>query len=115
MGLNIRKLRKAKGLTQEKLAEMAGISYKYLGEIERGETNPSIDTIFRIAQGLNIPVEQIIRIESAKHGHQKEKRYDYSYPNFAISDHITKLVPADEKKQKLIIQAIKLFKKAFGE
>jgi len=115
LGRNIRKFRKAKGLTQEQLAELAGISYKYLGEIERGETNPSIDTLKRIAEGLNIPLESIIKTESVKSTQQEEKRYDESHPDFFVSDHLTRLVPKDEQKQKLIIQAIRLFKRAFSE
>ncbi|HEY4716472.1 MAG TPA: helix-turn-helix transcriptional regulator [bacterium] len=114
LGLNIRKFRKAKGLTQEQLAELAGISYKYLGEIERGETNPSIGTLLVIAQGLNVSLNHIIKFESEKHVQQKGKRYAESHPDFLVSDNSAKIVPGDEKKQKLIIQAIKLLKRAFS-
>lgn len=115
LGLNIKRFRKAKGLTQEQLAELAGISYKYLGEIERGETNPSIGTLVRIANGLNVSLEHLIKTETTKHTQQKAKGYAEVYPDFFISDHLIKLVPKDERKQKLIIKAIKLFKRAFSE
>lgn len=41
LGKRIRTLRRLKTLTQEELGEKAGLSYKFVGEIERGEVNPS--------------------------------------------------------------------------
>ena len=54
IGEKIRHLRKAKSLTQEQLGEKSGISYKYLGEIERGEVNPRINILEKIALGLEV-------------------------------------------------------------
>ena len=48
LGRRIREQRKQKGLTLEKLAEMAGIGSIYLGEIERGKKMPSINTFIKI-------------------------------------------------------------------
>jgi len=63
IGLGIRELRKAQGLTQEQLAEKADISYKYLGQIERGEINPGIINLFKIASGLALPIKEIVSID----------------------------------------------------
>ena len=52
VGLNVRRLRKAKGLTQEELAHGAEIDTRYVGGIERGEENPSVAVVGRIAQVL---------------------------------------------------------------
>lgn len=41
-------------LTQADVAEMVGLSLKYLGEVERGEANPSLDVIARIAHTLGV-------------------------------------------------------------
>lgn len=54
LGRKLRTLRKLKGYTQEKLGEKSGISYKFIGEIERGKVNPSFDTLVRIADALGI-------------------------------------------------------------
>ena len=54
LGKRIRTLRKLKALTQEELGEKAGISYKFVGEIERGEVNPSLDSLVRIANALGV-------------------------------------------------------------
>lgn len=118
MGMMIRRIRKSKELTQEQLAELSGITYKYLGLIERGKTNPSIDTMLGIINGLNIPVEKIIQIDIRKQASSKTGGYNRSeegHPNFSVNDWVGKYTPKDETKQKMIIQAIKLFKKVFTE
>ena len=51
---NIKKYRLEKGLTQEKLSELTGISTDYLSEIERGKRTPSIKRFVLIAEALDI-------------------------------------------------------------
>jgi len=58
-GKRIRKLRKSMGLTQEELAERANMEYKYLGAIERGEKNLTINNIEKIAKGFGIEAHQL--------------------------------------------------------
>jgi transcriptional regulator with XRE-family HTH domain len=53
-GARLRQLRKAAGLTQEQLAHRAGMDYKYLGGVERGERNITIDNIERIVRALGV-------------------------------------------------------------
>jgi transcriptional regulator with XRE-family HTH domain len=47
-------LRLEKGWSQEQLAERAGLSYKFVGEVERGVGNPSVETLFEIATALGV-------------------------------------------------------------
>ena len=54
VGDNIKSARKARGLTQEQLAEFAGLDLRYLGSIERGKGNPSVNVLGRIAQALKV-------------------------------------------------------------
>lgn len=56
LGLRIRQLRKARGLTQEVLAEMAGVHPVYLAGIERGKRNPAFRNLSRIAAALDVPL-----------------------------------------------------------
>lgn len=54
VGQRIRQLRKAAGLTQERLARRAGMDYKYLGGVERGERNVTLDNVERIVRALDV-------------------------------------------------------------
>ena len=51
---NLKKLRKERGLTLEMTAELTGVSKSMLGQIERGESSPTIATIWKIATGLHV-------------------------------------------------------------
>lgn len=54
IGQNVRRLRTERGLTQEKLALDVGIDLTYLGGIERGSRNPSVDVVGRMAMALGV-------------------------------------------------------------
>ena len=53
-GRNIRRIRDALGLTQEDLAETSGLDRSYIGGVERGERNPALNAILRLASALNV-------------------------------------------------------------
>lgn len=53
-GRKLRQMRKERGFTQEELGEKAGVCYKYIGEIERGEKNPTLLVIYKIAAALKV-------------------------------------------------------------
>lgn len=61
IGEVVRALRKAKGLTQEKLANDINIDRSYLSDIERNIKAPSLYTIFKLAKGLEIPYGELIK------------------------------------------------------
>lgn len=63
LGEKIYKLRRAKKLSREKFAELAGINDYYLGEIERGEKKASLDTLFKISSILNLKIHELLNIE----------------------------------------------------
>jgi transcriptional regulator with XRE-family HTH domain len=52
VGSNVRRLRKAAGLTQEALAYRAGLAMRYVSGIERGEENPSLAALVKLAAAL---------------------------------------------------------------
>lgn len=58
-GLIVRKKRKDKGLSQEELAEKAGLHRTYIGMIERGEKNVTLVNIAKIALSLNCTVSEL--------------------------------------------------------
>lgn len=60
VGMNIRRIREEKGMTQAYLAEQAGISQAMLCQIERGTKNPSLQVGKEIAQLLGCSMEELI-------------------------------------------------------
>ena len=60
LGQNIRVYRAAKGLSQEDLAEKAGIKRTYVGSIERGEVDPRLGTVNKIADGLGVDAFKLL-------------------------------------------------------
>lgn len=60
-GSKVRELRKAKHMSQEELAYKASISPAHLGQIERAQKNPTLDTIYRISLALDIPVNELLQ------------------------------------------------------
>jgi transcriptional regulator with XRE-family HTH domain len=59
LGREIQKHRKAKGYSQEQLAELANISRAHMGHIEQGRKTPSVDLLEKIAKALKIKVRDI--------------------------------------------------------
>jgi transcriptional regulator with XRE-family HTH domain len=59
----MRRLRAARGLSQEALAHESGINRTYLSAVERSERNVSIDNIARIARGLRIEAWKLLKDE----------------------------------------------------
>ncbi|UOO89773.1 helix-turn-helix domain-containing protein [Vitreoscilla massiliensis] len=59
-GEKVRQIRKEKGLSQEALADLAGIDRSYMGHIERGDQNITLTKIHQIADALKVPVINLI-------------------------------------------------------
>jgi len=59
LGGNIRKARKAQGLSQQKLGEKAGFDYRYIGFIEQARVNPTIKTLEKVATALNMSLKEL--------------------------------------------------------
>lgn len=57
-GSRIQELRKKNNLTQSELAEKIGLSTNFIGMVERGERNTSVDKIFKLAKAFNISLAQ---------------------------------------------------------
>lgn len=60
IGKKIREYRKRRNLTQEALGERAGLHYTYIGQVERGEKDPSFKSLTDIAEALEINVDRLL-------------------------------------------------------
>lgn len=74
IGQQIRSLRKAKGLTQSTLAELAELNGKFLGTVERGETTLTVSRLLRLAAALEVPVTTIIEPAGSFHSTKVSKK-----------------------------------------
>src|SRR5688500_15968207 len=60
IGTNLRQLRADQGLTLDRLAQMAGVSRAMLGQIELGQSTPTIKTLWKISRALELPFSALI-------------------------------------------------------
>ncbi len=67
IGLRLRSLRKARGLSLRALARASGLSPNALSMIERGKTSPSVSTLYRLADALQVPITAFFQVEAEKH------------------------------------------------
>lgn len=59
IGNRIRSYRTQLGYSQEKLAEISGCHHTYIGQIERGEKNPTLESVEKIAVALNLSLSKL--------------------------------------------------------
>lgn len=61
-GENVRAARVARGLTIEALADEVGLAYSYVGQLERGQRNPTLSVVERIASALDVAPVSLLQI-----------------------------------------------------
>ncbi len=64
IGQRIRSLRKRQGLTQEEMADKCGLHWTYVGGLERGERNPTLTTMQKVAAGLGVSVTELLNAKA---------------------------------------------------
>lgn len=73
VGERLRTIRKSKSYTQEQLGEKIGLPQPYIGGIERGERNISLDTLERLLEALEVSPDEFFRNYSEKYFSEDEK------------------------------------------
>ena len=81
IGMRVRAVRKARKLTQEKLAELAGISFAFVGHIERGTRVMSIHTLYSLAHALDCSTDYLL-------GNAQEDSKDYLLALHRVADFV---------------------------
>lgn len=95
----IRKYRTEKGLTQKKLGELCGIADSNIRKYESGNLNPKIETLQKIADALDIPVNRLLAGKIISRDELKEKLSEYG---------LTHLVPDTEEERTVLENCKKL-------
>jgi transcriptional regulator with XRE-family HTH domain len=71
LGARLRQLREEQGLSQEQLAERAARHRAYVGAVERGERNPTLDVLHSLARGLGVDLADLFTEgHPARHGRE---------------------------------------------
>lgn len=112
IGGNIKKIRKAQGLTQEKLGKKAGFDYRYVGFIEQARVNPTIKTLERVAAALNFSLRDLFPKNSELETGKKS-----APPKAAEREIITAHIMKDLNKadEKTLISVNRIIKIAVGK
>ena len=101
-GARLKEARTEKHLTQEDLANEIGLTGGFIGQLERDESLPSIDTVTKIAKFLNISTDELL--------------FDYVTDTNFLDNEILLLVKDLPDAAKLhLIEYIKMFKKYLGK
>lgn len=99
LGLRIRYYRKQQKISQEKLAELATLHPTYIGQLERGEKNATIESLYHITKALNISLSQLLAdIENISEPAEKK--------TFIPMDIYYKIVEIPPQKQKQLFRII---------
>ena len=65
LGVNVRRYRKLKGMSQERLALDAGMERSYVSDLERGQRNPSVRALGRLAEALEIEPRALLEVKQS--------------------------------------------------
>jgi transcriptional regulator with XRE-family HTH domain len=67
MGRELQRLRERAGLTQEQLSSQAGLSRPYISQLERSLKSPTVDTLFRLCDALDVSADSVVkRVDAAR-------------------------------------------------
>lgn len=62
IAMNLKRIRKAKNMSLDMMSEQTGVSKSMLGQIERGESNPTVTTIGKIVEGIRVSFEDLVKM-----------------------------------------------------
>jgi len=107
-GQRLRKLREAKGLTQEELAKVINVSNKTISVYEKGGADPSTETLLKLAQYFNVSVDYLLgHTDNPTPDHARKPTLEDEFPEVAnvLRRSGKRLTPEDKKRIARIIKA----------
>src|SRR6476661_132188 len=76
LGKTVQRLRKASNLSLSELSEQSGVAKSIISQIERNETNPTLATIWRLSQALDVSIERVLASSDEEPFIEKSNRID---------------------------------------
>jgi len=102
-GLRIKALRRAKGLTQEKLAERAGLHWKFISLIETGKSDVTLTTISKLAHALDMDITDFFLAAFPAHYSEAKERL--------VAEILSVIKEGNDRQAEGIAEVIKASKK----
>ena len=102
IGETIKDIRKRKGLSQQKLSALSGISQTYLSQIEKGDRqSPTIDVLHKISEALELPYPVLEFLTLEYSDIDKGKLMAFKKVETAVNALIKEFFPFEDKKRKI--------------
>ncbi len=109
IGLRIKKIRKSKKMTQDKLSELSGISPQHLSQIESAKTKLSLPTLINICNALNVTTDKILcDVLSADTANEISSDITDVFKDCSADEAFLMLAVAEKLKTTLRLKKIKL-------
>ncbi len=109
IGLRIKKIRKSKKMTQDKLSELSGISPQHLSQIESAKTKLSLPTLINICNALNVTTDKILcDVLAADTAHEISSDITDVFKDCSADEAFLMLAVAEKLKITLRLKKIKL-------
>ncbi|MCY9670672.1 helix-turn-helix domain-containing protein [Paenibacillus alginolyticus] len=102
VGKRIRQIRKLKGFTQEELGEKCGFHFSYIGGVERAEKNISLINVQKLADALEVPVQEFFSYERSSSRKNSERENVMT----EVNELLIEMKTSDLKKVKLFLSEI---------
>lgn len=103
IGGRIKRFRREQKLNQEELALRSGLNHSYISIIERGDKCPTIETLYKVANGLNIPLYKLVDLYD-----EIDKKQQSTTDSFYEDKKITKFIEEVEDSLYTVYEADKV-------
>lgn len=107
VGKNVRKIRKEKGLSILDLKNLTGLSKSTISDLENDKSSPTIETLQKIANALNVDIKEFFKNESEKQSNTEDDLEDVFPEGVYVLRRASKELSPEAKKQ--IIKIMKAF------
>lgn len=87
VGARIRYYRTEKKISQEKLSELSDLHPSYIGQLERGEKTPSVETIYKVTQGLSMSLSDFFLDFEAVTGESDDTEETYAMKSYKLIEY----------------------------
>lgn len=102
-GLRLRELRRAKGLTQEKLAERAGLHWKFISLIETGKSDVTLTSVSKLAHALEMDISDLFLAAFPAHYSEAKERL--------VAEILSVIKEADDRQAEGIAEVVRASRK----